>query len=82
MFFFWLFLLSHRCELQIDPAAPKKGLVHRIINKARHPRHKHCHDELLGDLVLCEAGREAVVDKCSGSWLSQLTWEKVSVWLA
>eukprot|EP00775_Hariotina_reticulata_P001175 gene1175-1512_t len=50
-----------RCELQIDPAAPKKGLVRRIINKARHPRHKHSHDQLLGELLLCEAGAQTGV---------------------
>jgi hypothetical protein len=68
-----------RCELSIDPAAPKKkGLVKRLISKARHPRSKDGHDQLLGDLVrLRPGGGQVLLDSCSGTWLSELAWDKV-----
>jgi hypothetical protein len=68
-----------RCELSIDPAAPKKkGLVKRLISKARHPRSKDGHDQLLGDLVrLGPGGAQVLLDSCSGTWLSELAWDKV-----
>ncbi|KAF8057106.1 osbI [Scenedesmus sp. PABB004] len=72
-----------RCGLSVDPAAPRKGLVKRIITRARHPRGKHGHDALLGELARlgAPAGRggqraEQVLDSCSGTWLTQLCWDK------
>ncbi|KAF6251857.1 hypothetical protein COO60DRAFT_1704577 [Scenedesmus sp. NREL 46B-D3] len=67
-----------RCELSIDPAAPsKKGLVKRIIGKARHPRSKGGHDQLLGDLARLRPGAaEVLLDSCSGTWLTELAWAK------
>lgn len=67
-----------RCELSIDPHVPKKGLVKRIIGKARHPRSKAGHDQLLGDLVrLGPSGKQVVLDNLAGTWLTELTWDKV-----
>jgi hypothetical protein len=35
-----------RCEVVVDAQQPKKGLVKRIINKAKHPKGKHAHDQV------------------------------------
>jgi hypothetical protein len=52
--------------------------VKRLISKARHPRSKDGHDQLLGDLVrLGPGGGEVLLDSCSGTWLSELAWDKV-----
>lgn len=66
-----------RVELAVDLAAPKKGLVKRIISKARHPRHKAGHDQLSGDLLKSSGGADVLLDSCSGSWLTELSWDKV-----
>lgn len=68
-----------RCKLSIDPAAPKKkGLVKRLLSKARHPRSSAGHDQLLGDLLrVGPGGSEVLLDSCSGTWLGELCWDKV-----
>jgi hypothetical protein len=75
-------LLLYRCVLQIEPNAPKKGLVRRVLHKARHPRGKGggVHDALVGELLrLPPPGKkgETLLDTCSGTWLTDLTWDKV-----
>ncbi|WIA13838.1 hypothetical protein OEZ85_007382 [Tetradesmus obliquus] len=67
-----------RCKLSIDPAAPKKkGLVKRLLSKARHPRSSAGHDQLLGDLLrVGPGGSEVLLDSCSGTWLGELCWDK------
>jgi hypothetical protein len=68
--------------LHIEPNAPKKGLVKRVLHKARHPRGKGSgeHDQLVGELLsLPPPGKkgETVLDTCGGTWLTCLTWDKV-----
>lgn len=74
--------------LQIEPDAPKRGLVRRVLHKARHPRGKGgsgAQDALCGELFrLAGPGKkgETLLDTCSGTWLTHLTWDKVrgEVW--
>lgn len=64
----------------------------RVLHKARHPRTKgHGHDALLGDLVRTHpagaaaggggkggsGSSEQLLDSCSGTWLTELVWDKV-----
>jgi hypothetical protein len=53
----------------------------QVLHKARHPRGKGApHDQLLGELMrLPPPGKkgETVLDTCGGTWLTDLTWDKV-----
>jgi hypothetical protein len=57
--------------------------VRRVLHKARHPRGKGgsgAQDALCGELFrLAGPGKkgETLLDTCSGTWLTHLTWDKV-----
>lgn len=71
-----------RCVLHIEPHGPKRGLVKRVLHKARHPRSNGTkHDQLVGEVLRLPASGSkkgpVVLDTCEGTWLTDLTWDKV-----